>query len=366
MGNSGIQQDPLATPGPASVVGRPALLAIDWGTSRLRGALLGAGGTVLAERSLPRGLLQVPAGTWPAVFVEGFGDWLRAWPHLPGLMAGMVGSRQGWVEAPYCDCPASVADLAARLTWVSSPVAPPVAPPVTPPTAGQIAEPIAGPTGVREPGERSARPLAIVPGLAWHGEGPPDLMRGEETQVFGALQLLAPSLGPADRADALLLLPGTHSKWVQVRQGRVVGFRSHMTGESYALFRRYSILARGLPALDESVDEPFIASAFDDGAARAQQPGGLLHHLFGVRSLGLFDRAAPADLASYLSGLVIGEELRAQGVAAGSSVIVVGSEALTLRYARALGSMGVPVHSVGAEASWRGLWALASAATMTR
>ncbi len=341
MGDGHTQTNPHPMPGPAALAGRPALLAIDWGTSSLRGALLGGDGQVLAERSLPRGLLQVPAGTWPTVFGESFADWLQAWPELPGLMAGMVGSRQGWVEAPYCDCPADLADVARQLAWLPAQATAPLARPLV-------------------------RPLAIVPGLAWHGEGPPDVMRGEETQVFGALQLLAPSLGPADCTDALLLLPGTHSKWVQVRQGRVVGFRSHMTGEAFALFRRYSILARGLPALDEAADEPFIASAFDDGVARAQQPGGLLHHLFGVRSLGLFERAAPADLASYLSGLVIGEELRAQGMTAGSSVVIVGSQALTLRYARALGSMGVPVHRIGAEASWRGLWALASAATMTR
>jgi 2-dehydro-3-deoxygalactonokinase len=293
----------------------PALLAIDWGTTALRGALLAADGTVLAEQAAPRGLLSIAPGGWAAAFEAEFGAWRSAHPHIPTLMAGMVGSRQGWAEAPYCPCPAGLDDLAERLLWL-------------------------------QPGR-----LAIVPGLSTEPDGPPDVMRGEETQVFGALQGLGMGL-----ADATLVLPGTHSKWVTVQAGRITGLATHMTGECYALLRQQSILARTLPADDDD----WQPEAFDRGVAQAQRPGGLLHHLFGVRALALFGQQSPAEGASYLSGLLIGEELRAAAPAAGSRVVVVGSPALTSRYQRALGRCGVVAQAVGAEATWRGLAALAA------
>ena len=320
----------------APPAGPPALIGVDWGTTALRGALLAADGTVLAEHAAPRGLLSIAPGGWAAAFEAEFGACRAAHPDIPCLMAGMVGSRQGWAEAPYCPCPAGLDDLADRLLWL-------------------------------QPGR-----LAIVPGLsvehatahvtaqvtehltAQNAEqnvaqgGPPDVMRGEETQVFGALQRLG--IG-----DATLVLPGTHSKWVTVQAGRITGFTSHMTGECYALLRQHSILARTLPA-DDSNWQP---EAFDRGVMQAGRPGGLLHHLFGVRALALFGRQSPAEGASYLSGLLIGEELRAAAPAAAGPVVVVGSAALTARYQRALAGRGVVAQAVGAEATWRGLAALA-------
>ncbi len=301
----------------------PRLLAVDWGTTALRAALLAADGTVLAERASARGLLSVPTGGWGAAFEAEFGDWLAAHPHLRCLMAGMVGSRQGWAEAPYCACPAGPSDLAAKLLWL-------------------------------QPGR-----LAIAPGLSTEAGGPPDVMRGEETQVFGALALLGLS-------DATLVLPGTHSKWVTVQGGRITGFATHMTGECFALFRQHSILARTLPAAEPvgavAAADAWVPEAFDQGVLQAQTPGGLLHHLFAVRTLALFDRLDVASGASLLSGLVIGEELRAQTLPApvqAGGVVVIGSAALATRYQRALGLLGVPVQTVGAEATWRGLAALA-------
>ena len=305
------------------------LLAVDWGTTSLRGALLAEGGTVLAERASARGLLSVPPGGWGAAFEAEFGDWLTAHPGLLCLMAGMVGSRQGWAEAPYCACPAGPLDLAAQLMWL-------------------------------RPGR-----LAIVPGLCTEADGLPDVMRGEETQVFGALALLG-------LHDATLVLPGTHSKWVTVQDGRITGFATHMTGECFALFRQHSILARTLPATDPAgaagAADEWVPEAFDQGVLQAQTPGGLLHHLFSVRSLSLFNRLDAASGASLLSGLVIGEELRAQALPAqvrAGGVVVIGSAALATRYQRALGLLGVPVQAVGAEATWRGLAALAGTLTGT-
>jgi 2-dehydro-3-deoxygalactonokinase len=297
----------------------PALLAVDWGTTALRGALLASDGKVLAEHAAPRGLLGVPPGGWADAFEAEFGLWLAAHPGLPCLMAGMVGSRQGWVEAPYCNCPAGLADLAAQLCWVQP--------------------------------DR----IAIVPGLATEDQGLPDVMRGEETQVMGALALRG-------LADATLVLPGTHSKWVTVQGGRITGFATHMTGECYAVLRQHSILARTLPADDAA----WVPEAFDRGVARAQTPGGLLHHLFAVRTLALFDRDDGQALACYLSGLLIGDELRAQALPAGQAVVAVGSALLTARYQRALAQRGHPVRCVGAEAGWAGLLALSRASGTVR
>ena len=314
---------------------QPALLAVDWGTSSLRGALLAADGTVLACHTAPRGLLTVPAGAWPAVFAAEFGAWLAAHPGLPCLLAGMVGSRQGWVEAPYCPCPASLADLAAHRC-----VVPLQARPVD-----------------AQHTHLAQHAMAIVPGLCTEAAGIPDVLRGEETQVFGALQLL----GLAGADQVTLVLPGTHSKWVTVQRGRITAFATHMTGECYALLRQQSILARTLPALDgnSDSDSAWVADAFDAGIAQAQSAGGLLHHVFSVRSLALMQQQGGAALASRLSGLVIGEELRAQALPAGQAVVLVGGDGLSQRYQRALQQLGVVVQTVGPEATWCGLAALA-------
>jgi 2-dehydro-3-deoxygalactonokinase len=288
------------------------LVAIDWGTSSLRGARLGEDGQVLEERACERGILTVAAGGFPGVLHEVFGDWL-AQPGALCLMSGMVGSRQGWREAPYCACPAGFADIAAALAWV-------------------------------EP-ER----IAIVPGLSCLHGGVPDVMRGEETQVFGALSLQG-------RGAGLYVLPGTHSKWVQVQAGRIASFATFMTGEIYALLRRHSILARTMDAADGDLDE----AAFVQGVQHARGIGNLLQAAFSARTLALFDRLTPAAAPSYLSGLLIGEELRTQDLAAGQSVTLIGSETLTQRYALALAVMRVKAESLGALATWQGLWAIAA------
>lgn len=296
------------------------LLAVDWGTSSLRGAWLDATGRVVEERSFNRGILTVAPGEFPAVFEACFGDWMQAQDALC-LLSGMVGSQQGWQEAAYCACPAGFEEVAARLAWVV-------------------------------PGR-----IAIVPGLCCQHEGLadataletiPDVMRGEETQIFGALQLLG-------RRDALLVLPGTHSKWVRVQAGRIQSFATFMTGEFFALLRQHSILARTLPASDGAFD----SAAFDHGVALALRGNSLLHSAFSTRTLSLFRRLPVAALPSYLSGLVIGEELRAQTLAADTHVLVIGSEALTQRYQRALAQRQVTVQQVGAQATWAGLWAMA-------
>jgi 2-dehydro-3-deoxygalactonokinase len=290
-------------------VGLPHLIAVDWGTSALRGALLDEAGRVLEEKSAPLGILNVPNNDFAGVFAAQFADWMKT-GSARCLISGMAGSRQGWVEAPYVACPAGPAELAQHLHWI-------------------------------EPGR-----IAIVPGLSDARGDVPDVMRGEEVQIFGAMRL-------AGLADGLFVLPGTHSKWATVRGGQVTGFRTFMTGEVYGLFAQHSILARTLDAA-----APLDEAAFRRGVARAGSGEGLLHSAFGVRALGLFDRLSPAQSASYLSGLLIGEELEQQKLPQGGEVIVIGASALVERYALALGKDRTKVRAFGAEATWSGLSAL--------
>lgn len=284
------------------------LVAVDWGTSSLRAARLDTEGRVQDERSAARGILSVAPGAFEQVLGDFCGDWLRDGTLC--LVSGMAGSRQGWIEAPYCPCPADAADLARHLAWAV-------------------------------PGR-----VAIVPGVSCERGGVPDVMRGEEVQVFGAVALL-------HERDLHALLPGTHSKHVRVRGGRIESFATFMTGELYALLRQHSILARTLPAEDGALD----AAAFLEGVRHARSEASLLSAAFSARTLALFDRMPAAALPSYLSGLVIGEELR-HVPTTGGKMAVIGTPELARRYALALDA---PVACLGAEATWHGLWQLSQA-----
>ena len=288
------------------------LVAVDWGTSSLRGALLDARGKVLEERSDARGILKVPAGGFSAVFESLFADWMQP-AGTRCLISGMAGSKQGWVEAPYCACPAGRVEVGRQIIGIDA-----------------------------LPGAR----ISIVPGLRDEHDGVPDVMRGEEVQIFGAMALM-------DADEGVFVLPGTHNKWATVKKGRVTGFRTFMTGEFYALLSQHSILARTLDA-----DAPLDEAAFVEGVTRSDNGHGLLHNAFGARTLALFERMPTAELASYLSGLLIGEELRTQSLHAFGEVVLIGSPALTQRYTLALRATGIATRTLGAEATWAGLHAL--------
>ena len=294
------------------------LVALDWGTTSLRGARLAADGAVIEERSFARGILTVEQGGFAAVFDNLFGDWMP--PGALCLIAGMAGSQQGWLEAPYCPCPAGFADITARLAWVQK------------------------------------NRIAIVPGLSIDKQGTLDVMRGEETQVFGALQQLGLS-------DARMVLPGTHSKWVTVTDRHITDFSTWMTGEFYALLRQHSILTCTLPAfsaVSNPMNEPALdAAAFNQGVAQALRGNSLLHTAFSTRTLALFERMPEHALPSYLSGLVIGEEVKCQTLEPGQTIIVAGTAALTKRYELAFKHTGVQVQHTGSNPTWCGLRAIA-------
>ena len=293
------------------------LLAVDWGSSSLRAALIDDDGTVVDERSAGSGMLKVERSGFDAAFESEFGDWMDV-AGTRCLMAGMVGSRQGWVEADYVPCPCAIDDFVAHLRRV-------------------------GPDA-----SSKGRDIAIVPGAVCVIGGVPDVLRGEEVKVLGVLELLGVD-------SAVVVSPGTHSKWMTVENGRLVRFSTAMTGEFYALLRQHSILARSMPT---DAEDEFDGAAFDDGVERALNGCSLLQTAFSVRTRSLFGQLPPPSLASYLSGLVIGEELRCRPLEGVVSVAVVGAPALTGRFARALSPRGIEVRTFDEDAVWRGLWAL--------
>jgi len=190
----------------------------------------------------------------------------------------------------------------------------------------------------------------------------PDVMRGEEIQISGAL-----SENPSWAVHCCMVLPGTHSKWVAVQQGQLMRFSTYMTGELFAVLSQHSILGRLLPE-DRSAKRELDREAFELGLSQAQhsRAGELTHQLFATRTLGLTGRLPPAALADYLSGLLIGSEL-VSGLAgvqehAAMPLVMIGEPALCKRYADALAYLGQPVAAVLGNTAAPGLWNFAVAA----
>ena len=224
-----------------------ALIAIDWGTTRARAYRMDRNGRVLGERTEPLGIQQLGGLGFPDALSRLLGDWDG--DAVPRLACGMVGSRQGWREAPYVECPASLESLARGLV------------------------------------ETVAGGLAIVPGLATRdAAGVPDVMRGEETQLLGAL--------PADVPRTLAVLPGTHSKWARVERGVVLDFTTFMTGELYEALVAHTILGRLAAAPGEGAEAAFIR-----GVERGLAAGALMHDAFGARTLALAGELRRAGVA---------------------------------------------------------------------
>ena len=293
-----------------------ALIAIDWGTSSARAYRFDGAGRLLGSRRAPLGVRQIKDGRFDLALEQLLGDWRS--DVAPMIACGMIGSRQGWLEAPYVDCPASLAALADRVV------------------------------------QTRVERLTIVPGIAtFDAAGVPDVMRGEETQLLGAVD-------PGEHG-VLAVLPGTHSKWARVDHGRVVDFTTFMTGELYSVLLEHSMLGR-LAAGDP---EALAQDAFSRGAARGLQAGELAHDIFGARTLVLAGMLSPDDVADWLSGLLIGREIRAArewATHAGAdpgAVRVIGDGALAVRYELALADAGIVAETADPDAAAHGLWRIA-------
>jgi 2-dehydro-3-deoxygalactonokinase len=277
-------------------LGDTAAIGVDWGTSSLRAYRLAGDGGILERREAALGIMAIEGGAFDAALEQTIGDWLDMSTSIPVILSGMIGSRQGWHEAPYLACPADVAGLAAALSPVDL---------------------------------ARGRRIWIAPGLSHRDAGgTPDVMRGEEVQILGAQDALG-------QGPAMVCLPGTHSKWARVVGGHVIGFATYMTGEVFEAVRGHTILGRMINA------DVWDDTAFIDGLERAGEPGGLLGHLFGVRSKGLFGDLDEGTAGAYLSGLMIGHELAA--ALAGmenSNVALIGAGRLVDLYGKALTHLG--------------------------
>lgn len=273
-------------------------IAADWGTTNRRAYLIGADGSLQDEMEDEKGILAVPAGGFPDAVAEvraRLGD-------RPLLLAGMIGSNRGWTEAAYVPAPAGAEEIAQYMTWV-------------------------------EPGR-----TAIVPGVCHAGGDAADVMRGEEVQIVGAA---AAGLIPS---DCLMCHPGTHNKWVVLKEGRIHAFRTVMTGELFNLLKRDSILA-DLLALPVSTGR-----AFGEGVVHGLTNDDVTAELFSVRARVLLGKAARDDASSYVSGLLIGTDLRVGlRFATGGEVVVMGRPELTRLFVEALQLAGQVSREIDGE-----------------
>lgn len=295
-----------------------ALIGVDWGSTRLRAHAFDRSGRVIASRQNDRGMAGLAT---PAAFAAALRELLGAGfddGKAPLLLAGMVGARDGWQEAPYASLPADAATLAAVL----------------------------------QPLDFDGRRAAIVPGLCsaatgFSDTGFSDVMRGEEVQAMGV---------PADAH--LVVAPGTHSKWLELTDNRVERFATYPTGELYALLMRHSLIGRGLPA------DAWSDDGFRSGVHTARQHPDWQHQLFGVRARQVRGAMPLEQLPAFLSGLLIGYECTGALAAGGHrSITLVGGERIAALYVHALREFDVISTVIDGDVAFcNGLWRIAKAA----
>jgi len=275
-------------------------IAVDWGTSNLRVWAMGPDGAVLARADSAQGMASLTR--------DGFEPALRAltdgWHDGPitAIACGMVGSRQGWIEAPYATvpCPALQPDLV---------TAPTVTPGLT---------------------------VRVIPGL--RQDRPADVMRGEETQIAGFV-----ALHPG--WDGVLCLPGTHTKWVQISAAEVVSFQTFMTGELFATIAGHTVLRHSVAG--DGWDDAAFADALSDTLARPER---LAARLFSLRAEGLLHGLDPAVARARLSGLLIGAELAgARPYWLGRQIAIIGAGNMARLYQTALALQSAPAALADAE-----------------
>ena len=300
-----------------SVASEPALIGVDWGTSSLRAFLIGTQGEVLDAVSSAEGIMQIAGESFEAILERLIAPWvIGAKPAI--LASGMITSRNGWVETPYSELPMGVHGLAQTL--VSHDMT----------------------SGAR---------IHFVTGASIEHGGRPDVMRGEETQIVGASAL--------GFNDGIFVMPGTHSKWVQVAGGQIVDFSTYLTGEIFAALKGHTILGKLMEGNDFSDD------AFKMGvAAGLDERANILHKLFHVRALPLMGKIARHATEDYMSGLLIGTEIAdatrsAQDV---SSVTLVGRSDLSDRYEIALRLTGLDCQRAPDDIVAKGHFLIARAA----
>lgn len=285
-----------------------AYAAVDWGTSSFRLWLVDVQGRILAERRSDEGMMAAGKSGFAAV-LEAHLAALNAAPALPVIICGMAGARQGWIEAGYVETPAPLAAIPAGAVTV--------------------------------PGQ--PRDIRILPGIAQRDVAAPDVMRGEETQLLGAL-------GNALEGSALVCMPGTHSKWVAVQDGAVTRFATFMTGELFGAVSRQTILSHAVAGAEAAEDRDAFQSAV---TTAFRTPALTANLLFQVRSRQLLFGGTPAAARETISGTLIGLEIAAglaQDVPRGG-IMLVASGPLAARYRLAFETLAVTVQPVDADAA---------------
>ena len=290
------------------------MIAVNWGTSNFRAYKLNAQGHVEAERSSDRGAFKVPAGGFQDALSGELMEWLDG-GDIKILMCGMVGARRGWKEAPYMPIPASFEQV----------------------VQGVIKLDVEG---------MDARIVPGLIGMDWNGV--PEVMRGEETEILGCLA--------NSGWNTHFCLPGTHTKWVRIEDGKIGSFSTSMTGDLFKAIRENTILRSC------TKHEPNDETAFLMGVARSGQDGELGHHLFGVRTLVLTGKMSETSASSYLSGLLIGGEVRGT-VSKDDDVHLIGDMSLCALYQKALRELGVSSTVEPEGAALRGLLRIAGSLT---
>src|SRR5690606_27527806 len=234
-------------------------IAVDWGTSTMRAWAMDDGNHVLARISSDKGMGQLQPHEFEAALIDAVGGWLEGARRTPVIACGMVGARQGWREAAYAEVPTT--PVAAAMT--------------------------------RVPARDKRIDVFIIPGVCQRE--PADVMRGEETQIAGYVALEGDS--------GVVCMPGTHSKWARVEGGRIVRFRSAMTGEIFALLAEQSVLRHSVAGAD------WDGAEFAGGVETALGDPAILTQLFSIRARDLLDGTGNGASRARLSGLLIGSEL---------------------------------------------------------
>ncbi len=308
----------------------PVLIGLDWGTSSLRAYLINGAGGMIDRRDAASGILKVEDGAFEAVFRKLCGDWLDHHPSIPIVASGMITSRQGWVETAYAFCPAGADNIA---------------------------------DAVKPHQLEDGRIIHFTPGVALEndGRGVPDVMRGEETQIIGVFDV--PGGG---QRSATAVMPGTHSKWVTVKAGRIERFTTFMTGEVYGALIDHTILGRVVSNARE--DEEAFERGLTLGLETDSVRGGLLGRLFSARTLVLFDKLDGNAVPSYVSGLVLGSEINEARSAFAvdeavddDDIVIIGGDRLANRYRRALERAGLKSKLSEPDCAAKGLFSIAQA-----
>lgn len=280
-------------------------IVVDWGTTNIRTYLVDDNGNIAKSRSAPRGVHNCN-GNYSEVLREFCGDWQSRWPQIPAYLCGMIGSRTGWCEAPYISSPAGADTLCRGLVAV--------------------------------PGESN---VFVVPGMRCiTPTGTPDVMRGEESQVLGALV-------ETGLQNALIILPGTHSKWVRVSDGHIHEFATFFTGEMYSLLHQHSSIGAVLDKKQRN------SESFRKGLSQSVGPGGLLNQIFSARARTLCEDIDGQSMSDYLSGILIGSEFihGQQLFASKGELLLVGDHRLATLYQLAARNFGLTLRALDPAAA---------------